>query len=217
MKRTMMMVVVLALAGTVYGQAPAARISDIRGTVEIQSPGASTWHAAREGETLDAASMVSTGFRSTAQIRVGNSVITVRPLTRLSLEALQAAGNNERVDLSLRTGRVRADVNPREGRQLDFTVRGPVVTASVRGTTFELDMFNLEVEEGIVGFSGIDGTVVSVSAGQSSAVSAEVVGQTTAAEESVIAQAAPPPAGTDGVVPPPKALPFSMTNVEIQW
>ncbi|MDR1178422.1 MAG: FecR family protein [Spirochaetaceae bacterium] len=220
MRTVVIMMAAMIVAGTVYGQSPRARIGELRGTVEIRSPGSSAWRAAREGEELEAASMVSTGFRSTAQIQVGGSVITVRPLTRLSLEALQAAGANDQVDVRLSTGRVRADVNPTAGRRLDFTVRGPVATASVRGTVFDMDTFNLNVERGMVSFAGANNAAVFVSEGQSSAVSM-IAGQTAAPVESAEIQAAPPPAGaTDMVAPPqviPGPVPLAPLDVELQW
>lgn len=211
---------IMMAAGTVYGQSPRASIGELRGTVEIRSPGSSVWRAARDGEELEAASMISTGFRSTAQIRVGGSVITVRPLTRLSLEALREAGASEQVDVRLRTGRVRAEVNPTEGRRVDFTVRGPVATASVRGTVFDMDTFNLDVERGMVSFAGADNTPVVVSEGQSSAVST-AGGRAAPAVESVTVQAAPPPVGATDLVAPaqviPGPVPLAPLNIAIDW
>jgi hypothetical protein len=51
---------------------------------------------------------------------------------------------------------------------VDFTVRGPSITASVRGTVFEIDTVNLEVSEGTVEFAGASGAPVAVDAGGSS-------------------------------------------------
>jgi hypothetical protein len=53
---------------------------------------------------------------------------------------------------------------PAEGRT-EFTVRSPVVTASVRGTSFEFDTKSLRVDEGRVVYSLANGREASVPAG----------------------------------------------------
>jgi hypothetical protein len=93
---------------------------------------------------------------------VGNSTITVRPLTRLSLEEIIRSQNGEQVNLYLQTGRVRAEVNPPSGGTVNFSVRSPSVTASVRGTSFDFDTENLRVAEGRVQYSLANGRQVYV-------------------------------------------------------
>jgi ferric-dicitrate binding protein FerR (iron transport regulator) len=117
-------------------------------------------------------------------IGLGNSVVTVQPLTRLSLEQIQEAADAERVDLYLQTGRIRADVTPPSGGRVDFTVRSPSVTASVRGTSFEFDGQRLSVDEGRVHVSGGDGTGVYVGAGHA-VVNNDETGRTATTEETV--------------------------------
>jgi hypothetical protein len=219
MKKAVVMAVMLAAGMALFGQT--ARIVDLRGTVEIKTSGASAWRAAVEGESLELETLVSTGFRSSAQIRVGNSTIQVKPLTRLSLEELASAAESERVSVYLRTGRVRANVNPVSSqRRTDFTVRAPTATASVRGTAFEFDTMNLSVTEGVVEFSGNDRAVVYVAEGQSSAPD-PVSGRVVAAVDSVEAQAAPAPAGAEDLaaLPPliPGSVPQATVNVGINW
>jgi hypothetical protein len=69
------------------------------------------------------------------------------------------------VSLYLQTGRIRAEVKPPTGGRTDFTVRGPSVTASVRGTSFEFDTENLRVEEGRVEYSLANGRGTIVAGG----------------------------------------------------
>jgi hypothetical protein len=130
--------------------AQTAVIREINGTVEVKQPGAQGWEAAKEGQRLEAASLISTGFKSTALLSIGNSDIAIRPLTRVSLEEMLAARNAEQVTLNLRAGRIRANVKPPAGGKVDFTVRSPMATASVRGTVFDFDGTRLRVEEGRV-------------------------------------------------------------------
>jgi hypothetical protein len=81
----------LLMLGAALLSAQTARIQQITGTVEIKAPRAAEWEAAAAGQALDKASLISTGFNSTALIGIGNSAVLVRPLTRLSLEEIAAA------------------------------------------------------------------------------------------------------------------------------
>jgi hypothetical protein len=145
-------------------------IRELAGEVELRHAGASSFVRASAGDDVALNTIISTGFRSTATIAVGHSLITVRPLTRLSLAEIQSMDNTENVSLNLQTGRIRVDVNPPAGQMTNFTVQSPVATASVRGTSFEFDTVNLSVEEGRVFFSGNTGSAVIVAAGGASFV-----------------------------------------------
>ncbi|MDR3247148.1 MAG: FecR domain-containing protein, partial [Treponema sp.] len=120
-----------------------AYIREFTGTVEIKASGAAEWSAAQTGQTLSKDTMISTGFKSTAFIALGNSTMVVRPLTRLTLQEIQNIQGNESVNINLQSGRVRADVKPPENGATSFVVQSPMVTASVRGTSFNFDGLNL--------------------------------------------------------------------------
>jgi hypothetical protein len=194
-------------------------IRDLRGTVEVKGPGAPGWQAAAVGQELGGDTLVSTGFKSEALLDLGNSTLLVRPLTRLSLGELESAAKGERVELGLRAGRIRAEVKAPVGGKVEFTVRSPIATASVRGTVFEFDTVNLKVEEGTVSFAGADRTAVYVGAGQSSAPD-PASGRTAAPVETAAALTPPPPAGVeDTAVPAALPVPASEgpVNVGIRW
>jgi hypothetical protein len=143
----------------------AAFFREITGTVEIRAPGSTAWTGAAAGDRIKKNTLVSTGFKSTAVIVVGNSVITVRPVTRLALEEIIRNQDREQVSLYLQSGRIRADVRPPVDGKIDFVARTPVSTASVRGTSFEFDTENLRVDNGRVQYSLANGRTVSVAAG----------------------------------------------------
>ncbi|MDR1174949.1 MAG: FecR family protein [Treponema sp.] len=187
----------LLLMGAVFAGAQTAVVRELSGTVEVKAPGDSEWKAAAIGQTLDKASLISTGFRSTALIGIGNSTITVRPLTRLSLEEIAVKQNEEQVTLNLRAGRVRAEVRPPAGGKTDFTVRSPIATASVRGTVFEFDGRRLSVEEGRVHLGGENVTGAYIGSGHATAVDTGT-GRTATAAEAVQETLSPAlPAGMD--------------------
>jgi hypothetical protein len=150
--------------------AQTAVMGEIQGTVEVRAPGAPGWKAAEPGMVLARAALISTGFKSTARIRVGSSNIMVQPLTRLSLEEIIASQDREETVLNIRAGRIRANVNPPRGGTASFTVKSPTATASVRGTVFEFDGVNLRVAEGLVYLSGAGVTGMYVGPGHTSAV-----------------------------------------------
>jgi hypothetical protein len=208
MKKTGMGILFL-MSAVLAGAQSAALIREISGTVEVKAPGALEWKAAVAGQTLDKAALVSTGFRSTALIAIGNSLITVRPLTRLSLEEIILMQDGEQVTLNLRAGRIRADVKPPAGGRTDFSIRAPSMTASVRGTAFDFDGTRLAVEEGRVHLGGESVTGSYIGAGHSTVALPET-GKTAAAIESVKEELTPAlPAGVDAAPIAPAVAPSS--------
>ncbi|MDR0312907.1 MAG: FecR family protein [Treponema sp.] len=145
---------------------PAGVIRELTGEVELKLAGSSTFVPAKVGDVIASNTIVSTGFRSTAVIAVGSSVITVQALTRLSLAEIQSSQGAETINVDLQAGRVRVEVSPPAGTRADFSVQSPSATASVRGTSFVFDTLNLTVNEGTVAYIGsISGPSTMVSAG----------------------------------------------------
>jgi hypothetical protein len=175
---------------------------ELSGTVELKAPGSAEWVIAAAGDRIATRTLISTGFRSTAVLVVGESVITVRPLTRLSLEEIIRNQDNEQVNLYLHTGRVRAEVSPPSGGKTDFTVRSPTATASVRGTSFEFDTERLVVDEGRVQYSLANGRQAYVAAGGMSYVdeTANTVVSSFEAAAELLVPAFPPGSGSGSPV-----------------
>ena len=142
-------------------------IREFTGDVELKRSGSAVFVPAAVGAVVSPNTIISTGFRSTAVVVIGSSVITVSPLTRLTLAEIQSASNTENVNVNLQAGRVRVEVNPPAGSKANFTVQSPSATASVRGTTFEMDTNNIIVDEGRVMLNGTGGLAVIVDGGNS--------------------------------------------------
>jgi hypothetical protein len=173
MKKTLL--VVLMMFAVLYGisaqnAASTGVIKELTGQVELKAAGRSAFATARSGDKIAQDTVVSTGFKSTAVIEVGSSVITVRPLTRLSLAEIQSSAGTENLNVNLQTGRVRVDVKPPAGTKANTSVQGPSATASVRGTSFEFDTVTLTVYEGKVAFSGASGPAEMVIAGETNSI-----------------------------------------------
>ena len=151
MKRKILLTVITLLCGAALF-AQTGRIKELAGTVELKHAGAAAFVPAKAGDAVPKDTIVSTGFKSSALIEAGSSVITVRPLTRLSFAELASSGGTETINVNLQTGRVRVDVNPPVGTRTVMSVRGPSATASVRGTSFEFDTYSITVLHGKVAF-----------------------------------------------------------------
>jgi hypothetical protein len=175
-------------------------IRELTGEVELKRSGSSAFVPASAGDAVSSNTVVSTGFRSTAIIAIGSSLITVRPLTRLTLAEIQSVENTENINVNLQAGRVRVEVKPPAGTKTNLNVQSPSATASVRGTTFEMDTHNLMGIEGKVMLSGASGVGVMVTGGNSSSANIDgtVSNPAVNAEQSVHVQ---PPVGADNGVP----------------
>ena len=167
---------VLILAG-VSAFAQNGVIKEFTGTVELKSAGSTTFTAAKAGDTVKQDTVVSTGLKSTALIEIGSTVITVRPLTRLTLTEIRASSESETLNVSLQSGRVQVDVKPPAGSKASMTVTSPSATASVRGTSFELDARNLYVISGNVLFKGTRGVYTLITTGSESTTDEKGVAQ----------------------------------------
>lgn len=149
-----------------------ATITEIAGKVECKLP-QQEWQTAKVGDVLPAGSLISTGFKSTAILKTESATLTVKPVTRLSLEDLVKSEGTTKTQMFLMAGRVKAEVTPKSGEKADFKIKSPTATASVRGTGFEFDGKNLLVDHGAVQFEAESGVGVAqvVAAGELSSVS----------------------------------------------
>ena len=155
MKKTILAFLLIFAALGVFAQNGVLR--EISGTVELKGSGASSFVPAAVGDQVGQDTIISTGFKSTALVEIGSTLIAVRPLTRLTLTEIRASTGAETLNVNLSAGRVVVDVNPPAGTRASMSVSSPSATASVRGTKFKFDLMNLEVYEGNVLFGSSKG------------------------------------------------------------
>jgi len=180
-KLTVVFILIFALRFTLQAQERyssenfSAVVKELTGAVEIKKSGSLEWVAASVGDKIEKSTVISTGFRSTAVISLGDSTLTVRALTRLSLDEIITMNRSETVNINLNAGRVRVEVNPAAGNRANYTVRTGTSVASVRGTVFEMDTVSIRVLEGRVNFGSADTATrpVTVGANQESQINAE--------------------------------------------
>lgn len=129
-----------------------AVFSSVEGKVEIDR--GQGWTAVEAGTVLEGPVLISTSFRSYATLKLGDTetYLHIDPLTRISLDELIQSEGEQTTSFNLRIGKVRAEVERTQEVNHTFTLRSPVSTASVRGTSFSFDGNSLHVREGAVLF-----------------------------------------------------------------
>jgi len=124
----------------------------VNGKVEFQSK-AGEWKSLKQGDPVTSGTMISTGFKSEATVKLGASVLTIRPLTRMTLTELVEKEDVVDTEVYLEVGNVKAEVNSLNNKKNGFKVKSPVATASVRGTIFEVGEKGLVILRGTVEYS----------------------------------------------------------------
>lgn len=173
-----------------------ATVVSVSGKVEVQKN--SQWVALEKGAVLDTGSLISTGFKSEAVLKIGASSITVKALTRLTIEELTEKDNTLITDMYLEVGGIKADVKAMDNKRVGFTVKSPVATASVRGTAGEIS-----ADGTLIGSSGTwafatneSGRNIPVRAGQTVAVSPDAGGVVTPQENAIASSVVSTPASS---------------------
>jgi hypothetical protein len=156
MKKVIAALCLLFLGSLAFGQAALGSVKSVSGKVELMGPGGS-WASAKPGDQIVKGMVVSVGFKSAAVISTPDALITVKALTRLTIEDIVKTQGGTKTDLYLSAGRVKTEVKPEAGQKSDFRVRSPTATASVRGTGFSFDGVNLAVFHGLVKLSSASG------------------------------------------------------------
>jgi hypothetical protein len=165
LKKTFCGVLVFCMAAYGIFAQTAGVIRELTGNVELKTAGSPVFIAARAGDEIEMNTIVSTGFKSTAVIETGDTLITVRPLTRLTLA--------ENLNVNLQAGRVKVDANPKAGTKANYTVQSSGATALVQGTSFEFDAHNIKMNEGTAVFRGISGPAAIVKTGGENFIGAD--------------------------------------------
>ncbi len=162
MKRLFFYLTFLILTTSLF--AASGKVLAVKGKVELQKSG--NWRPAQNGDTLDSGTLISTGFKSELTIKVDGSTIVVQALTRLRLDEIIKKGDVLSSKVYLDMGSIKANVKPAETKKVSFTVRTPVATASVRGTSGEISYNGvLNGETGVWNYENVSGDKVMVYAG----------------------------------------------------
>lgn len=137
-KSIISMLVLILMATSVFAQNMKATVISVNGKVERLA--GSNWTPLQEGDVLDSGTMISTGFKSSATIKFDGSVLTLSPLSRLTLSQFVEQEGSRDSQVYLDAGKVSANIKSTDNKRVNFTVNSPVATASVRGTAGEVDV-----------------------------------------------------------------------------
>ena len=151
MKKAILVALITVFAALAVTAEVTAVLAEFSGKVEVKRLNGA-WTPARKGMEIDLLDTVSTGFNSSALLRIGESTIQVQPLTRLTLDKLLEQAGTLSTNLFLKVGKVTTEVRSSQGIKQDFKIQSPYSTAAVRGTRFTFDGYSLNVEEGVVIF-----------------------------------------------------------------
>lgn len=180
---------------------------DVTGEVEVRPPG-DEWADLEAGDIVPLEADISTSFNSEAVLAVGeNAVLTVEPLTRLSIDDLAEEEGVERSELALEVGRVEGDVDRADVEETEFDLHGPVATASVRGTNFTFDGERLTVVDGVVALVNRFGRERVVATGEQSATDGTDPPQSPAEERRARTRTSPYTEGGGGEASDPSPPP----------
>ncbi|AEE17746.1 FecR domain-containing protein [Treponema brennaborense] len=178
---------VLFVSGALWSQQ--AEVVSFTGKVEYDKDG--VWTAVAAGDVLPQGTVISTGFKSSAVLKIGASRFTVEPLSRIAIEKIAENDGDYDSAMYVSSGKLNIDVKPVAGRKVNFQARSPVATASVRGTsgTFGADG-SLKATSGTWAFSPAESPRdVAVKKGQTAVCAADgtVTGPQAAAAQAATA------------------------------
>lgn len=174
------------LAGTFPLMALDGQVVTVNGKVETQDE-KGVWKPMKAGDPVIAGSMISTGFKSEATVKLGASILTIRPLTRMTLTQLVEKVDTVDTELYLEVGNVKAEVKSLDNKKNGFSVKSPVATASVRGTVFEIGVDEVVVLEGTVAVETSIGQTRTGEVGQTLKIVEKSVASPASAQQSEMA------------------------------
>ena len=134
MKKIFILALISILGSALFGIE--ARVVSVTGKVQVQRGAA--WIDLKPNDIIRKGEVIQTGFKSEAQLSITssnqNSKLTVASLSRLTIEQLVEGAGADKTSVYVTTGSVKSEIKKTEDRRASYTVRGPVATASVRGT-----------------------------------------------------------------------------------
>ena len=151
MKSTLRKLFALVIFSSIFSAtlfAASGEVISAKGKVEVAR--GDEWVPLKVGDIVSQSDVISTGFQSEAKIKMGNSVLQLGALSRVTLETIASNSTKEVVDVYLNTGAVRSKItHTSDNKKTNYTVRNPIAVASVRGTDFTFaDNGSVECFEG---------------------------------------------------------------------
>jgi hypothetical protein len=149
-----------------------AKISKIKGDVQVKATAKAPWKAAKDGDTITETGQIKTGAGAQAFVAWGGgSVVKVGPASQVTMSSLSVDGaGNSKSTVKLEKGSVTAKA-AKLGGTSSFNVNTPTAVAGVRGTGFQCTETQVLVVDGNVAVTA-GGVTVDLSPGMFSEVEA---------------------------------------------
>ena len=165
MKNIMAVLLVMFMAaGAAYGASLQAKMTKVKGDVQMQKGGAGAWAKVKEGDTCGKGTKIKTG--PGAEVFVswsGDNSVKVKEMSQITIDALMKDGGKSTSKVSLDNGKAFAKAGKMSGGS-SFEVKTPTAVAGVRGTGFEFDEDTVSVAEGSVSVT-VGGEEIVIDAG----------------------------------------------------
>lgn len=154
MKKLLTAVLITFLSFNVF--AIEAKVVSVTGKVQKQRGAA--WVDLKPGDVISKGELIQTGFKSEAVLSLTSanqkSTINIAPLSRVTIEQLSETNTEDTASVAVTSGSVKSDIQRTKDNRVNYSVRSPVATASVRGTivgvAVKYDGVNVSAERGEV-------------------------------------------------------------------
>jgi hypothetical protein len=161
---TVILAALILGASTVYAAGVTARVSGVKGKVEVQK--GTAWSAVKNGDSVSAGMKLRTGSDGSCMVTWGGGHgMKVTPLTTITVDQLERNGDKETSSFNLGGGKVLAKAGKMTGGS-SFHVKTPTAVAGVRGTEFAVGLENnvssVQVVDGQVevGAPGVEPVII---------------------------------------------------------
>lgn len=105
------------------------------------------WITLNQGDKISEQEVISTGFKSYADIKLGGSIVSIGQLTNINILTLDEQKDYVETNLFISSGACLSNIKPLNNKANKYKVQTPTVTCSVRGTVFGVsvnDLYNFD-------------------------------------------------------------------------
>ena len=110
----LLLIAIFSISFSFAASTDVAIVNSVVGKVEVQVN--ESWIQVKNGDILSSGSIISTGFKSSAVLYIGDSLIEVRALTRLIIEEIREQNQNYNTTMFLDAGSIKADIKKSENK-----------------------------------------------------------------------------------------------------
>jgi len=126
--------------------ADSGKLQNVQGDVKIQRSGTPSWIPAESGMSVSAGDRIETGDSGHVTLKLQKASIDLKPNSQFSIKSYETQANQMKTTLRLDLGRLKARVDRLNDTGSMLKIITPTSVASVRGTIFDLDVYEYNGE-----------------------------------------------------------------------